>query len=100
SSTVAEMQIAYLQNDPNKWRSLEDDPVKELNKYVDENNRLSNDSADTATKVTNWATLLGMLLVLALGATIAWRSSKTITEPLGQLIAVAGQIGNSGDLDQ
>ncbi|HXB19993.1 MAG TPA: methyl-accepting chemotaxis protein [Candidatus Solibacter sp.] len=100
SSTVAEMQIAYLQTDPNKWQNKEDEPVRELNRFVDENNRLSNESTDSATKFTNWATLIGMLLVLALGTTIAWRSSKSITEPLGQLIAVAGQIGNSGDLDQ
>ena len=100
SSTVAELQIAYLQADPVEWQTREDDQVKELNRYVDENNKAANESADSATKVTNWATGIGMLLVLMLGAAIAWRSSKSITDPLTQLIAVAGQIGNSGDLDQ
>jgi methyl-accepting chemotaxis protein len=100
SSTVAEMQIAYLQANPASWQSKEDDPVKELNKYVDDNNKASNESADSATKVTNWATGIGMLLVMVLGVVIAWRSSKSITDPLAQLISVSGQIGNSGDLDQ
>ena len=100
SSTVAELQIAYLQANPAIWQSKEDDQVRELNRYVDDNNRVSNESADSATKVTNWATAIGMLLVLVLGVIIALWVSKSITEPLGQLIAVAGQIGNSGDLDQ
>ena len=100
SSTVAELQIAYLQADPVKWQNKEDDQVKELNRYIDENNKTANESADSATKVTNWATGIGMLVVLMLGGVIAWKSSKSITDPLGQLIAVAGQIGNSGDLDQ
>src|SRR5437764_6634185 len=100
SSTVAELQIAYLQANPGDWQKKEDDQIKELNRYVDENNRTANESADSATKVTNWATGIGMMVVLMLGGVIAWKSSKSITDPLGQLIAVAGQIGNSGDLDQ
>src|SRR5947209_812530 len=39
SSTVAELQIAYLQANPAIWQNKEDDEVKELNRYVDENNR-------------------------------------------------------------
>ncbi len=100
SSTVAELQIAYLQADANKWQTREDAQVAELNNLVDENNKSANESANSATQITNWATLIGMLLVLVLGAAIAWQSSKSITDPLAQLIAVSGQIGNSGDLDQ
>ncbi|HEV3038998.1 MAG TPA: methyl-accepting chemotaxis protein [Candidatus Angelobacter sp.] len=100
SSTVAELQIAYLQANPAVWQNKEDAQVGELTKLVDENNTAANASADTATKVTNWATFIGMLLVLGLGIAIAWRSSKSITDPLSQLITVAREIGNSGDLDQ
>lgn len=100
SSTVAELQIAYLQADANKWQTKEDAQVAELNTLVDDNNRTANESANSATQLTNWATLVGMLLVLVLGAAIAWQSSRSITDPLAQLIAVSGQIGNSGDLDQ
>ncbi len=100
SSTVAELQIAYLQADANRWQTKEDAQVAELNTLVDENNKAANDSANSATQLTNWATFIGMLLVLVLGAAIAWQSAKSITDPLGQLIAVSGQIGNSGDLDQ
>src|SRR5258708_7809505 len=41
-----------------------------------------------------------MLLVMVLSGTIAWRVAKSITVPLSQLISVAGQIGNAGDLEQ
>jgi methyl-accepting chemotaxis protein len=100
SSTVAEMQIAYLQANPGKYQKQDDDVIRELTTLVDTANQTSNESADSATKMTNWATGIGMLLVLVLGGMIAWRSSKSITDPLYQLISVAGQIGNSGDLDQ
>ena len=100
SSTVAELQIAYLQANPLTWQNKEDDQIKELNHYVDENNRTANESADSATKFTNFATGIGMLIVLGLAIAIAWRSSKSITDPLAQLITVAREIGNSGDLDQ
>ena len=45
-------------------------------------------------------TLGGLLIVILLSASISWRVAKSITQPLSQLISVASQIGNTGDLEQ
>src|SRR5439155_1237809 len=42
---------------------------------------------------------LSTLVALALGGIIAFRTAKSITNPLTGLIKVARQIGESGDLD-
>ena len=40
------------------------------------------------------------MIVILLSASISWRVAKSITGPLSQLISVASQIGNTGDLEQ
>jgi methyl-accepting chemotaxis protein len=99
NSTVAELQIFYLQKDASSW-------VKSSTEYLDladqeskrvlEERRLSDDSA------SNWTigiALLGTLAALVLGTVIAVRTAKSITEPLGDLMKVTKQIGTAGDLD-
>jgi len=100
TSTVAELQIAYLQADPTKWQVRETSPMKELESWVQDAMDSSQTSDKTASTVTLVVTILGFLLVLGMGAGIAWKSAQSITEPLAQLIVVSGQIANSGDLDQ
>jgi len=100
SSTVAELQIAYLQAEPNSWLEKELGPLNELDTMIRNTMTESQRSDQTAGIVTMTVMIAGFLLVLALGASIALRSAKTITSPLAQLISVSGQIANSGDLDQ
>src|SRR5215510_1081301 len=100
SSTVAELQIAYLQAEPNAWLDKEMVPLNDLDTMIKGMMDRSQASDKTASIVTMTVLIAGFLLVLALGASIALRSAKTITDPLTQLIAVSGQIANSGDLDQ
>jgi methyl-accepting chemotaxis protein len=100
NSTAAEMEIAYLQAEPEKWLERESAPVKELDAWVQDAMDESQASDKTASTVTLLVTIVGFLLVMGMGATIAWKSAKSITHPLGQLISVANQISNSGDLDQ
>src|SRR5215471_2016123 len=100
SSTVAELQIAYLQAEPNSWLDKELVPLNDLNAMIKATMDKSHASDQTAGYVTMTVMIVGFLVVLALGATIAWRSAKAITTPLAQLISVSGQIANSGDLDQ
>ncbi|HYL93020.1 MAG TPA: methyl-accepting chemotaxis protein [Alphaproteobacteria bacterium] len=100
SSTVAELQIAYLQADPNKYQKAEEEPVAALNKMMSEAQDSSEKSDKTASLVTTIVTFGGMILVMLAGGAIAWLSAKSITTPLAQLIEVSGQIGNSGDLDR
>jgi methyl-accepting chemotaxis protein len=99
NATVAELQIFYLQKDPNSWVSRSSDVLDQvdlLNLKLLEERRRSDDQAAT---VTVAGTLIISLFALAVGMVIAYRTSKAITEPLTRLIHVAQQIGDSGDLD-
>jgi len=99
NATVAELQIFYLQKDASSW-------VKNSAQYLEvadsetkkvlEERRKSDETAATATVVI---ALISTLLALALGIAIAYSTAKSITEPLNDLMKVAQQIGNAGDLD-
>ena len=43
--------------------------------------------------------LLSTIVALALGIVIAYRTAESITKPLSELMKVAQQIGDSGDLE-
>jgi methyl-accepting chemotaxis protein len=99
NATVAELQIFYLQKDPNSWvtrssESLEDADAQ--NRKLLEERRRSDDVAATYTIV---AALVSTLIALIVGTLIAYRTSQGISTPLAQLNLVAKQIGESGNLD-
>src|SRR3989442_7019693 len=99
NATVAELQIFYLQKDPNSWVSRSSDvldQVDQLNLKLLEKRRSSDEVAATFTVAV---TLIISLLALGVGMVIAYRTSKGITDPLNRLIHVAQQIGDSGDLE-
>jgi len=99
NATVAELQIFYLQKDPNSWVSRSSDvldQVDQLNLKLLEERRRSDEVAATFTVAV---TLIISSLALGVGMVIAYRTSKAITDPLTRLIHVAEQIGDSGDLD-
>jgi methyl-accepting chemotaxis protein len=99
NATVAELQIFYLQKDASSWmRNATDylDQADQENKKILEERRKSDETAATATITV---ALLSTLLALALGVAIAYTTAKSITEPLGNLMRVAEQIGNAGDLE-
>jgi methyl-accepting chemotaxis protein len=99
NATVAELQIYYLQKDASSWVKNSTDALDvadgENRKLVDERTR-SDQTAATATIIVS---LLSTLLALGLGGAVAYRSAKSITEPLTNLMTVARQIGNTGDLE-
>jgi len=99
NATVAELQIFYLQKDPNSWVARSSDVLDE----VDRENRqlLETRHADdqSATTYTILLAVLSTVMALALGIVIAYRTAIGITGPLGRLIHVADQIGQSGDLE-
>ena len=99
NATVAELQIFYLQKDASSW-------VKAATEFLDqadqENTKileLRRKSDETAATATIAIALISTLLALALGIAIAYTTAKSITEPLNDLMKVARQIGNAGDLD-
>jgi methyl-accepting chemotaxis protein len=97
--TVAELQIFYLQKDASSWvkNSTEalDVADRESKKNLEER-RKSDESATTATIIV---ALISTLIALGLGVFIAFTTSRSITEPLLNLMNVAQQIGNTGDLE-
>jgi methyl-accepting chemotaxis protein len=99
NATVAELQIFYLQTDPNSWVSRSSEVLEEVDlenrKLLDERRH----SDELAATFTVLAAVLGSLAALGLGIVIAYRTATGITGPLERLMDVAGQIGQSGDLE-
>ena len=99
NATVAELQIYYLQKDASSWVKNSTDALDSAeveNRKLVDNRRKSDETAATATIIVS---LLSTLLALGLGGAIAYRTAKSITEPLTNLMTVARQIGNTGDLE-
>ncbi|HUC83974.1 MAG TPA: methyl-accepting chemotaxis protein [Candidatus Acidoferrales bacterium] len=99
NATVAELQVFYLQKDATSWVKTSTDALAladdENNKVLDERRK----SDETASTWTVLLSLMSTLLALGLGAVIAYRAALSITKPLKDLMKVAEQIGNAGDLD-
>jgi len=99
NATVAELQIYYLQKDASSWVKNSTDSLdvgeQENHKVVDERRK----SDENAANWTIGVSLISTLLALSLGIAIAFRTAKSITEPLTNLMNVARAIGNTGDLE-
>src|SRR5215467_14075370 len=78
SSTVAELQIAYLQAEPNSWLDKEMVPLNDLDGMIKSMMEKSQSSDKRAGILTMAVTIIGFLMVLVLGASIALRSAKGI----------------------
>jgi methyl-accepting chemotaxis protein len=99
-ATVSDLQIFYLQKDPASWLTKSsvvlDQTNSEISKSLDETSK----SAERASAISRWGTTLLTLCALIIGIYAAFKTSKSISEPLTHLITVAREIGDSGDLDQ
>ena len=101
SATVAELQIAYLQATPTpEQKQREEQPLMQLVGMMKTANSSAEDSDSSAAMLITFVTLGGLMIVILLSGSISWRVAKSITQPLSQLIAIAEQIGNTGDLEQ
>jgi methyl-accepting chemotaxis protein len=99
-ATVSDLQIYYLQHDPNSWFNKSTAVLDEANLSVRKTLDDSNSSAASATELSTIITTVGTFLAILLGGFIAFATAKSIKEPLYHLIEVAHRIGESGDLDQ
>jgi methyl-accepting chemotaxis protein len=99
NATVAELQIFYLQKDAASWiknsSGALDIADSENRKVVEERRR----SDETAAAATSAVAITGTVLALLLGLAIAYRTAKSITDPLNELMRVANQIADAGELD-
>ena len=99
NATVAELQIYYLQKDASAWVKNSTDALD----VADAENKMlvdaANNSDDTASKLTILFSFISTLIALGLGIVIAFRTARSITEPLTNLMKVARLIGDTGDLE-
>ncbi len=99
NATVAELQIYYLQKDASSWVKSSTDALD----VADSENRKNAEERQQSDKsAANWTivvSLISTLLALSLGSIIAYRTAKSITQPLTNLMNVARAIGNTGDLE-
>jgi methyl-accepting chemotaxis protein len=99
NATVAELQIFYLQRDAASWVRNSTDFLQSAsleNQKILEERRKSDETAGAATVAV---ALFSTLLALGLGVAITLSTAKSISAPLNELMKVARQIGNAGDLD-
>jgi methyl-accepting chemotaxis protein len=99
ATTVAELQIYYLQLNPASWMKAStgflDEGEAAHSKLLDAERK--NDEA--ATSATTIISIVGTLLAILFGLFISYKTAKSISVPLQQLIGVARDIGESGDLE-
>ena len=99
NATVAELQIFYLQKDSSSY-------VKNTTEYLDnvqkENAKLVEERRDSDDSASSWTigiALIFTVVSVVLGGVISFSTSRSITAPLNDLMNVARQIGDTGDLD-
>ena len=99
-ATVSDLQIFYLQKDPASWLTkssgILDQSTAEVSKSLTDTTK----SADFARYASVIIMTAGTLLAILAGLLVAFKTAKSISEPLTHLITVAREIGDSGDLDQ
>ncbi len=98
--TVSDLQIFYLQHDPASWTTKSSGVLDDANQSVRKALDDSNASAAAATRWSTIITTLGTFLAMVFGWFIAFRTAKSIKDPIYHLIDVAHRIGETGDLDQ
>ncbi len=99
NATVAELQIYYLQKDASSWVK---NSTEALDVADDENRKLVEErrkSDETASTYTILAAIISTLFALGLGGAVAFRTARSITEPLTNLMTVSRRIGDTGDLE-
>ncbi len=97
--TVAELQIFYLQKDASSWVKNSTEALDIADKDAKKNLEQRRKSDETAATATVVAAFLSTMIALGIGIFIAYTTARSITEPLLNLMNVAQQIGNMGDLD-
>src|SRR5271168_4807142 len=99
-ATVSDLQIFYLQKNPASWLTKSSAALDQTSQDITKSLNETTKSAERASSVSMWGTLILTFCALAIGIYAAIKTAKSISEPLSHLITVAREIGDSGDLDQ
>src|SRR5258708_19235640 len=100
NATVSDLEIYYLNLDPSGWIRKSTAPLEEAEKSTQDALKAQSDSDDRASNLMLTLAIAFALMAIGGGAAIAYFTAKSITTPLGQLIAVAREIAETGDLNQ
>ncbi len=99
-STVSDLQIFYLQKDPSSWLTKSSAVLDQANTDMSKALNESQTAASRASAISFAIIVIGTIAAMIFIGFNAVGTAKSITEPLQHLIAVAREIGDSGDLDQ
>jgi methyl-accepting chemotaxis protein len=99
-ATVSDLQIFYLQKDPASWLTKSSAVLEQTSADIKKSATETASSADRASGISFGFTIFGTFVALLVGIGAAYKTAKSISEPLTHLITVAREIGDSGDLDQ
>jgi methyl-accepting chemotaxis protein len=99
-ATVSDLQIFYLQKDPSSWLTKSASVLDQANSDISKSLADSQMTAQRASSISVVIIVIGTITAIIFGLGVAFRTAKSITEPLQHLITVAREIGDSGDLDQ
>jgi methyl-accepting chemotaxis protein len=99
-TTVSDLQIVYLQRSTNTWVEKSGKEMDDAERNIQGALEKSNDSANTAATYSSLVLTVGTILGAIIGMLVAYRTSLSITQPLGALISVTREIAETGDLDQ
>jgi methyl-accepting chemotaxis protein len=99
-ATVSDLQIFYLQKDPASWLTKSSVVLDQTSSDITKSLDATAASAARASTISTGVTTFGTLVALLFGIGAAYKTAKSISEPLTHLITVAREIGDSGDLDQ
>jgi methyl-accepting chemotaxis protein len=99
-TTVSDLQIVYLEHSTNNWVErivgAMDESEREIKKGLEKSEASVNLAAMISTVVLSLGTIVGALI----GIVVAYHTSRSITQPLTELINVTREIAETGDLDQ
>ncbi len=99
NATVSELQIQYLQLDPASWTNKSMAHIDELEHQINAELTEQREENRAASNWTLGIAIVGALFGIMAGIFIAYKTANSITEPLYQLMLVAKEIGETGDLD-
>ncbi len=98
-TTVADLQILYLQKDPNSWIAKSSAFLDQAEDGIRKAQEKSAASASTATAISASVSTLGAIAAILLGLTIAYHSARSITRPLKETVLALEDVAQGeGDL--
>jgi methyl-accepting chemotaxis protein len=99
NATVAELQIYYLQKDASSWVKNSTEQLDIADNENDKLVQLRSSSDKSASNLTILFAALSTIAALSVGVVVAYRTARSITGPLTNLMQVSRSIGDSGDLE-